>query len=95
MVLVILQLGRLSLYALYTTFFFMSIMFPTIFALGLSKMGAYTKRASSYIIMGVSGGAFAPMLMGYVGEQTMAIGFIIPLGCFLYIMFYGVKGYKM
>jgi len=95
MVLVILQLGKVSLYALYTTFFFMSIMFPTIFALGVSKMGAYTKKASSYIIMGVAGGAFAPMLMGYIGEQTMAIGFIIPLVCFLFILFYGLKGYKM
>jgi len=95
MVLVILQLGKTSLYALYTTFFFMSIMFPTIFALGVSKMGAYTKRASSYIVMGVAGGAFAPMLMGYIGEQTMAIGFIIPLVCFLYILFYGLKGYRM
>ena len=95
MVLVIMQMGRLSLYALYATFFFMSIMFPTIFALGVSKMGAYTKRAASFIIMGVAGGAFAPMLMGYVGEQTMAIGFFIPLACFLYILFYGLKGYKM
>jgi FHS family L-fucose permease-like MFS transporter len=95
MVLVILQLGKVSLYALYLTFFFMSIMFPTIFALGLSKMGAYTKKASSYIIMGVAGGAFAPMLMGYIGEQSMAIGFIVPLACFLYILFYGLKGYKM
>jgi len=95
MVLVILQLGKVSLYALYTTFFFMSIMFPTIFALGVSNMGAYTKRASSFIVMGVAGGAFAPMLMGYIGEQTMAIGFIIPLVCFLYILFYGIKGYKM
>lgn len=95
MVLVILQLGKISLYALYLTFFFMSIMFPTIFALGLSKMGTYTKKASSYIIMGVSGGAFAPMLMGYIGEQSMAIGFLVPLACFLYIMFFGLKGYRM
>jgi len=95
MILVISQLGKVSLYALYTTFFFMSIMFPTIFALGVSKMGDYTKKASSYIIMGVAGGAFAPMLMGYIGAQTMAIGFIIPLVCFLYILFYGLKGYKM
>lgn len=95
MVLVILQLGHISLYALYLTFFFMSIMFPTIFALGLSKMGLYTKRASSYIILGVAGGAFAPMLMGYIGEQNMAVGFIVPLVCFLYIAFYGLKGYKM
>ena len=95
MILVILQLGKVSLYALYTSFFFMSIMFPTIFALGIAKMGAYTKKASSFIVMGVAGGAFAPMLMGYIGEQTMAIGFIVPLICFLFILFYGLKGYKM
>jgi FHS family L-fucose permease-like MFS transporter len=95
MILVILQIGQISLYALYISFFFMSIMFPTIFALGVSKMGAYTKKASSFLIMGVSGGAFAPMLMGHIGEQSMAVGFIVPLACFLFIMFYGLKGYRM
>jgi FHS family L-fucose permease-like MFS transporter len=95
MILVVLQLGHISLYALYLTFFFMSIMFPTIFALGLSKMGVYTKKASSYIILGVAGGAFSPMLMGFIGEENMAIGFIVPLFCFLYIVFYGLKGYKL
>lgn len=95
MVLVILELGVVSLYALYVTFFFMSIMFPTIFALGIARMGAYTKRASSFIIMGVAGGAFSPVLMGWIGEEKMAIGFVVPLFCFLYISFYGLKGYKM
>ena len=95
MVLVIMSMGKLSLYALYASFFFMSIMFPTIFALGIANMGAYTKKASSYIVMAVAGGAFSPMLMGYIGAQAMAIGFIIPLVCFLYILFYGLKGYKM
>lgn len=94
MALVILQLGQVSLYALYLTFFFMSIMFPTIFALGLSRMGVYTKKASSYIILGVAGGAFSPMLMGFIGEKSMAVGFVVPLVCFLYIVFYGIKGYK-
>jgi len=95
MTLVVLSLGKVSLYALYITFFFMSIMFPTIFALGVANMGIYTKKAASYIVMMVAGGAFAPMLMGYIGEHNMAIGFIIPLVCFLYILFYGLKGYKM
>jgi len=95
MVLVILQLGKLSLYALYMSFFFMSIMFPTIFALGVSNMGVYTKKASSYIIMGVVGGAFSPVLMGYIGEHNMAIGFTVPLVCFIFILFYGLKGCKM
>ena len=94
MILVILALGRISLYALYTTFFFMSIMFPTIFALGLSNMGTLTKKASSYIVMGVAGGAFSPMLMGLIGENNMAVGFIVPFVAFIYILFFAAKGYR-
>ena len=94
MLLVILALGRISLYALYTTFFFMSIMFPTIFALGLSNMGTLTKKASSYIVMGVAGGAFSPMLMGLIGEINMAVGFIVPFVAFIYILFFAAKGYR-
>ena len=85
------SVGTLSLYALYLSFFFMSIMFPTIFALGLEGMGVYTKKASSYIVMGVAGGAFSPMLMGYIGEENMALGFIVPLIAFLYILYFAIK----
>lgn len=88
MLVVIFSLGAVSLYGLYASFFFMSIMFPTIFALGLEDMGASTKKASSYIVMGVAGGAFSPMLMGYIGESDMAIGFIVPLIAFLFISYF-------
>lgn len=91
MALVVASVGTLSLYALYLSFFFMSIMFPTIFALGLEGMGVYTKKASSYIVMGVAGGAFNPMLMGYIGEENMALGFIVPLIAFLYILYFAIK----
>lgn len=95
MLLVIFPFGIVSLVALCATFFFMSIMFPTIFALGLTKMGVHTKRAASFIVMGVMGGAFSPILMGLLGEKNMAIGFIIPLVCFAYIAYFGLKGYKV
>jgi FHS family L-fucose permease-like MFS transporter len=95
MLVVMLRLGNVSLYALYAAFFFMSIMFPTIFALGIAGMGGHTKRASSFIIMGVGGGAVSPILMGYLGEQNMATGFIVPLLCFLFIAFFGAKGCRM
>ena len=91
MALAVASVGTLSLYALYLSFFFMSIMFPTIFALGLEGMGVYTKKASSYIVMGVAGGAFSPMLMGYIGEENMALGFIVPLIAFLYILYFAIK----
>ena len=90
--LVITSWGLLSLYALYLSFFFMSIMFPTIFALGLEGVGAdNTKKASSFIVMGVAGGAFSPMLMGYMGETTMAVGFVVPLCAFLYILYFALR----
>ena len=92
MALVIVSWGTLSLYALYLSFFFMSIMFPTIFALGLEGVGAdNTNKASSFIVMGVAGGAFSPMLMGYIGETTMAVGFVVPLCAFLYILYFALR----
>lgn len=91
MALVVASMGAVSLYALYISFFFMSIMFPTIFALGLEGMGVHTKKASSYIVMGVAGGAFSPLLMGYIGEADMAVGFLVPLAAFLYILYFAIR----
>jgi FHS family L-fucose permease-like MFS transporter len=89
MALVILSAGKVSLYALYASFFFMSTMFPTIFALGVRGLGAHTKKASSYIVMGVAGGAVMPILMGFAGEKNMALGFMLPLAAFIYITYFG------
>jgi FHS family L-fucose permease-like MFS transporter len=89
MVLVVLSVGTLSFIALCMSMYLMSMMFPTIFALGVHGLGAQTKQASSYIVMGVGGGAVSPVLMGYIGETNMALGFFVPLVCFLFIAFYG------
>ncbi|HBL73110.1 MAG TPA: glucose/galactose MFS transporter [Bacteroidales bacterium] len=89
MLLVIASWGMISFIALAASFFFMSMMFPTIFALGVRGLGVKTKQASSYIVMGVGGGAVAPLLMGWLGESTMAVGFVVPLICFLIIGVYG------
>jgi len=94
MVLVIMSMGMLSLIALCASMYFMSMMFPTIFALGVHGLGAQTKRASSYIVMGVGGGAVSPILMGLLGESNMALGFFVPLMCFLVILFYGWQEVK-
>jgi len=91
MILVLLSLGLLSLIALGASIFFMSMMFPTIFALGVRGLGEQTKQASSFIVMGVGGGAISPILMGLLGETRMATGFLIPLACFLVITVYGVQ----
>lgn len=86
--LVVASIGPISLYALYFSFFFMSIMFPTIFALGIDRLGSLTQKGSSCIVMGVAGGAFSPMLMGYLGAEQMALGFLVPLVAFLYILYF-------
>lgn len=81
--------GTIGLIALTVTYLFESIMFPTIFALALQGLSSSaTKRGSSYLIMTIVGGAIAPMLMGYIGETNMAIGFTIPLVCYIVVAIY-------
>jgi len=87
---VILGLGKISLIALLAIFFFMSIMFPTIFALGIHGLGEHTKIGSSLIVMAIVGGAIAPPLMGRIADlSNMRLGFFIPMVCFALIALYG------
>ena len=92
-----LNIGWISIIGLYGIFFFMSIMFPTIFALAIKDLGPKTKKASSYIIMSIVGGAVFPPLMGYIADVThsMSIGFLTPIPLFAYILFYAVSGHKV
>jgi FHS family L-fucose permease-like MFS transporter len=93
--LVVAGLGWISVIALFATYFFESIMFPTIFALGIKDLGPLTKKASSFLVMAIVGGALIPVLMGRIADvSTMALGFIVPLVCFAYIVYYGLIGYK-
>jgi len=81
--------GKLALVALLLCYLFESIMFPTIFALAIRGLDSTnTKRASSFLIMSIVGGAIAPVLMGAMGEKNMAIGFVIPMVCFIIILIY-------
>lgn len=84
-------LGWVSVIALFGIFFFMSIMFPTIFALGIRGLGEHTKLASSLIVMSIVGGALAPPVMGRIADlYTMRVGFIVPLVCFVGVGLYGM-----
>ncbi len=95
MALVVAGLGWTSVIALFSTYFFMSVMFPTIFALGIKGLGPLTKRASSFLVMAIVGGALFPLLMGYIADiSSMAMGFIVPLVCFAFVAYYGLSGYK-
>jgi FHS family L-fucose permease-like MFS transporter len=85
--------GWISLIALYGVFFFMSIMFPTIFALGIRDLGPKTKKASSFIVMSIVGGALFPPIMGLIADKyTMSVGFFAPIPLFVFILYYAVRG---
>ncbi len=92
---VIMNHNRFGIIALISCYLFMSIMFPSIFALGLRDLGDKTKTASSILVLTVVGGAIAPSLMGILGAESMNVGFIIPLICFLYISFFGYVGSRI
>ena len=90
------NLGWLSVIALYAVFFFMSIMFPTIFALGIKDLGPQTKKGASFIVMAIVGGAVFPPLMGHVSDlYTMSIGFFVPIPLFIFILYYALKGHHV
>ncbi len=74
---------------MFLSYFFMSIMFPTIFALGIFGLGARAKKASAFIVMAIMGGAILPKLMGYVADKfDMSRGFIVPMFCFALVALY-------
>ena len=82
--------GKAGLYAMFATFFFMSVGFPTIFALGIRGLGEHTKLGSSLIVMSIVGGAIAPPFMGHIADrQSLRIGFAVPLVCFVFVALYG------
>ncbi|MCP9762682.1 L-fucose:H+ symporter permease [Lacihabitans soyangensis] len=77
--------------------FFMSIMFPTIFSLGIEDMLENTKPASSLIVMAIIGGAIFPVIMGYIidnSNDNIQVGYWVPLVCFIVVLYYGLVGHK-
>ena len=72
-----------------------SIMYPTIFALGIAELGPLTSKGSGVITIGNVGGAVIPPLFGFL---AVAIGyqhaFILPIVCYIYVAYYGLSGYK-
>jgi FHS family L-fucose permease-like MFS transporter len=90
------ELGWVSQIALYGVFFFMSIMFPTIFAMAIKSLGKNTKEGASFLVMAVAGGAVFPPLMGAVADTYgMATGFFVPIPLFIFILYYALKGHKV
>jgi FHS family L-fucose permease-like MFS transporter len=90
MFVIVAKLGWLSVAAVFLSFFFMSIMFPTIFSLGIFGLGEKSKVASSFIVMAIMGGAVLPKVMGAIADiEGMSAGYVVPAACFLVIALYG------
>jgi len=92
---VMLNFGIFSVYSLIFINFFMSIMFPTIFALSIKDLGSFTKQGSSFLIMSIVGGAIFPFLMGWIGANDTYKSFILPMLGFAVVLYFGFKGYRV
>ena len=88
--------GHLAMWSVIAIGLFNSIMFPTIFTLGIERLGPMTEKASSLLVMAIVGGAVVPLAQGMladaVGVQT---AFVLPLACYAYIIWYGLRGSRL
>lgn len=91
----ILSTGYLALVLAILTGACNSIMWPVIFPHAIKNLGIHTNKGSSYLIMAVVGGAIIPLIMGYISDKSsISIAYFVPLLCYVYIAFYGLKYYK-
>lgn len=87
--------GPLAMWALLLTGLFNAIMFPTIFSLALEGLGELTSQGSGLLCMAIVGGAIVPLLQAVLADEVnLLLSFIVPLLCYVYIAFYGSKGYR-
>ncbi len=89
--------GLIAIYAVIGIAFFMSIMFPTIFSLGIAGVGSDAKLGSSLIIMAIVGGAVLPPIMAQISDMSGDIqdGYIVPLLCFVVTLVFGLRTYRI
>ena len=92
----LLSSGVIAMWAILLVGLFNSIMFPTIFSLALSGLEKHTSQGAGILCLAIVGGAILPVLQGVLADNfSVQLAFILPLFCYLYIVFYGVKGSKV
>ncbi|NRA83693.1 MAG: sugar MFS transporter [Gammaproteobacteria bacterium] len=85
--------GALAMWAILLVGLCNSIMFPTIFSLGVSGLGAHTSQGSGILCLAIVGGALIPLLQGVLADTLgVQLAFVLPVICYVYIAYYGVKG---
>ena len=86
--------GKVAMWAVLAIGLFNSIMFPTIFTLGLARLGRHTGEGSGVLCMAIVGGAIVPVVQGYFADTIGLLpSFFVPAICYAYIVFYGLKGH--
>ena len=87
--------GRVAMWSILAVGLFNSIMFPTIFSLGVAELGSLTERGSGILNMAIVGGAILPVMQGVIADHIgIQHAFFVPVICYMYIVFYGVNGAK-
>jgi len=85
--------GSIAMWSILAVGLFNSIMFPTIFSLGVAELGSLTERGSGILNMAIVGGAILPLIQGVIADQIgIQHAFFVPVVCYLYIVFYGLSG---
>lgn len=88
--------GNFAMYTILAVGLFNSIMFPSIFTLGIAKLGKLTSIGSSLLIMAIVGGAIIPLIVGSLADHvSLQKAFIVPVVCYLYLFYYGIRGSKV
>jgi FHS family L-fucose permease-like MFS transporter len=87
--------GHTAMWSILAVGFFNSIMFPTIFSLGVAELGPLTGNGSGILNMAIVGGAILPVMQGAIADHVgLHHAFILPVICYLYILFYALRGSK-
>ena len=95
LVISLLSTGQIALWTIIGIGLFNSIMWSNIFTLAIDGLGKYTSQGSSLLVMMILGGALLPLAMGYVADiYGVHLSFIVPIFSYIYIAFYGLRGYK-
>jgi len=90
-----LTFGYVAVWSIILVGFFNSVMFPSIFTLGIAELGPLTGDGSGLLVMAIVGGAIIPVIQGAMADRIgIHHAFILPVICYLYIVFYALKGSK-
>ena len=91
-----LSTGHVAMWSVVAIGLFNSVMFPNIFTLGIEKFGALTGKVSSLLVMAIVGGAVIPLAQGALADHVgVQHAFVLPLACYAYIVFYGLRGSRV